>query len=87
MDRPVISLVNFNEEDSQLKARVDLFVGNLIRKGKTNAVYGVDELGLAYLIAGRWFGIVCVPKELYNLISKNKVDWEKVEEIIDKYYL
>lgn len=86
-NRPTMSLVNFDEADSDLKARTDLFVINLNIKGRRSAVYGVDELGVAYLIAGAWFDIIRVPKELFNLISKNKVNWKKVEEIVDKYYL
>jgi hypothetical protein len=86
-NRPIMSLVNFDEADSDLKARTDLFVINLNIKGRRNAVYGIDEAGLAYLIAGAWFSILNVPRGIFNLISKNKVDWKKVEEIVDKYYL
>jgi len=87
MSRPTISLVNFDEVDSQLQARVDLFTINLNIKGLENPVYGVDEVGVAYLIAGCWFQWTEIPRELFNLISKNKVNWKKVEEIVDKYYL
>jgi len=87
MSRPTISLVNFDEVDSQLQARVDLFTINLNIKGLENPVYGVDEVGVTYLIAGCWFQWTEIPRELFNLISKNKVDWKKVEEIVDKYYL
>jgi len=87
MNSPTISLVNFDEADSRLQARADLFTINLNIKGLENPIYGVDEIGVAYLIAGCWFQWTEIPRELFNLISKNKVDWKKVEEIVDKYYL
>jgi len=78
--RPTVNLL----QGSELK---DRFIFNLNSRGFRNGgLNKEDGLNCGYILAGAWFSITAVPKDLFNLISKDVVEWEKVEEIIEEYY-